>query len=143
MFSDSDAVSHSISARSRTISHRSRAVSARSRTVSASLRTVVSGPVSHGESTMQLPDLNDFAYQREEETKMPTARPQRDLALVRQLVDRLRAGEDARLPMIATIKSSMASEGYENDLKLSVALDKLIDEVLIDDAPPAAPNACR
>ncbi len=127
MFSDSVGISHSISASSRTNSDRSR-------TASASSRTVLNGPDSHADAMPQPTDFKGLAIQNEEETTMPNARPPRDLALVRQLVDRLRAGEDARLPMIATIRSSMAIEGYENDLKLSVALDKLIEEVL-DDVP--------
>jgi len=43
---------------------------------------------------------------------------------------RLRAGEDVRTDKIRTLKSDITTGTYENDLKLSVALDRLLDEVI-------------
>jgi hypothetical protein len=53
----------------------------------------------------------------------------RDLAAVRKLVQQLRSGHDARTHMIERVRHSINEGDYENDLKLSVAVDRLMEEI--------------
>ena|GEM_PF-3351921 len=57
-------------------------------------------------------------------------RSTRQATSVRKFMRRLRAGEDVRTDKIRTLKSDITTGTYENDLKLSVALDRLLDEVI-------------
>lgn len=58
-----------------------------------------------------------------------TVRLPRDVRAVQRLVRKLRTGRDARTDMIARVKDAIGDGDYENDLKLSVAIDRLLDEL--------------
>lgn len=52
-----------------------------------------------------------------------------DEAFAAKLSRRLRGGSSARAQRLARIKRAVASSEYENDLKMSVALDRLLDRL--------------
>jgi hypothetical protein len=54
----------------------------------------------------------------------------RDVAAVRKLATRLRRGKDTRKRKVRRVKHAVQSGDYENALKLSVALDRLLDELM-------------
>lgn len=53
----------------------------------------------------------------------------RNTAQVRKLMRKLRRGDDIRRAKIKSLRSDISSGAYENDLKLSIALDRLLDDV--------------
>lgn len=48
---------------------------------------------------------------------------------IRRFLTLLRAGEDLRLPMVRSLRAAVRARRYENDLKLSIAIDRLLAEV--------------
>ncbi len=58
-----------------------------------------------------------------------TVRLPQDLLVVRRLVARLHRGRDARTGKIASLKRAIGDGDYENDLKLSVAMDRLLEDL--------------
>ena len=57
------------------------------------------------------------------------SRPAADLAEAARLLAVLRAGGDARGDKVGRVRRSVRAETYENDLKLSVAVDRMADEL--------------
>lgn len=57
-----------------------------------------------------------------------TVRLPRDVETARRLVARIRKGRDARSQMIGKLRAAIQHGDYENDLKLSVAIDRLLEE---------------
>ena len=53
----------------------------------------------------------------------------RNTAQVRKLMRRLRSGKDVRKDKIKSLRTDISAGAYENDLKLSIALDRLLDEI--------------
>lgn len=47
----------------------------------------------------------------------------------RRLARRLAEGKDVRNPLIETVREKLECDEYVNDLKLNVALDRLIDDM--------------
>lgn len=60
------------------------------------------------------------------ETSIIGARTCADLNLAQQLLTTLRQSDDGRAYRIQRIQSAIHSDSYENDLKLSVAVDRLL-----------------
>jgi hypothetical protein len=52
-----------------------------------------------------------------------------NLAAVKKLSNRLRKGKDARREKIARVRRSIEAGTYLNELKLSVAVDRLMEDV--------------
>ncbi|MFT3784630.1 MAG: hypothetical protein QM770_00500 [Tepidisphaeraceae bacterium] len=59
-----------------------------------------------------------------------TLRMPRDVRAARRLASRLRKGKDARLKKVEDVRSALDAGDYENALKLSVAIDRMLDELL-------------
>jgi hypothetical protein len=57
---------------------------------------------------------------------MAGARSCADLDLAQRLLTRIRHGENDRHYRIGRIQTAIRAETYENDLKLSVAVDRLL-----------------
>ena len=60
------------------------------------------------------------------------ARPRRtaaDRAAAARYLQMLRAGDDTRTQKIRQIRASVRRRAYENDLKLSIALDRLLADI--------------
>jgi hypothetical protein len=73
-------------------------------------------------------------------TRRPPANPDRpravrrkraDRELVQQLLAILKVGGDARRSKIKQVRQKVRTSAYENDLKLSVAIDKMIGAGII------------
>lgn len=64
-----------------------------------------------------------------DDTDPDTVRLPRDMQAVRKLVAKLRRGGDARIDMVDRVRHSIDEGDYENDLKLSVAIDRLLEEL--------------
>jgi hypothetical protein len=62
-----------------------------------------------------------------------TAKPKRsrtDRALARRLMSLLKSGSDTRIKKVKRIRQSVRTKSYENDLKLSIALERMVREVI-------------
>jgi hypothetical protein len=62
-------------------------------------------------------------------TKRP-ARSATDVALAKRMLALLQAGKDQRGEKIAAARQAIAEEGMDAPMKLQIALDRMIDEVL-------------
>ena len=60
----------------------------------------------------------------------PQNRSAADVAVVRQMLAKLKQGEDQRWKKIESVRAAIAAEDYENDLKLTIAADRMLDEVM-------------
>jgi len=58
-----------------------------------------------------------------------------DELLHQRMLDRLRAGEDVRTDLAAHVSRSVKGGGYDNDLKLDIALDRMIEHACDDLSP--------
>ena len=61
----------------------------------------------------------------------PAARSAADVAEAARLLAVLLAGGDARRGKVRTVRRSVRGDTYENDLKLSVAVDRMADEAAV------------
>ena len=52
-----------------------------------------------------------------------------DLAAAARLMSVLRAGGDARLAKVRRVRQSVRTHTYENDLKLTVAVDRVVRDL--------------
>ncbi len=52
-----------------------------------------------------------------------------ELTGVSQLLDTLKAGGDVRVDKVADIKAQIAADTYEDDKKLDIAADRLLDDL--------------
>ena len=59
----------------------------------------------------------------------PPARSPADLATAERFLAVLRAGGDARGTKVRRLRRSVRTDTYENDLKLSVAVDRVVREL--------------
>ena len=55
-------------------------------------------------------------------------RDEADLALARQMLRSLRGREDERRSKVERLREAIRSNSYENPLKLSVAIDRLVEK---------------
>ena len=60
---------------------------------------------------------------------IPPARPADDVAEAARLLAVLRAGGDARRKKVRRVRGAVRADDYENDLKLSVAVDRLFGDL--------------
>jgi hypothetical protein len=73
------------------------------------------------------------SYERTTDSAFP--RGAGDLDTARRLVASLRQGRDLREGKVARLRSAIDSNAYENELKLSVAVDRLLEKLeLVADA---------
>ena len=59
----------------------------------------------------------------------PTSRSAADVATAERLLTLLRTGGDARIDTVRRLRRSVRTGTYENDLKLSVAVDRVINDL--------------
>jgi hypothetical protein len=62
-------------------------------------------------------------------TPAPAPRPAADVATAQRLLALLRCGRDARTTKVRRLRRSVRADTYENDLKLSVAIDRVVREL--------------
>jgi hypothetical protein len=58
-----------------------------------------------------------------------TKRSRADRAVAAQFMSLLKSGADTRIKKVKRIRQSVRTRSYENDLKLSIALDRLSREL--------------
>jgi hypothetical protein len=59
----------------------------------------------------------------------PAERDPADLALAARMLDSLRQGDDLRTDKVYRLRTAIETHSYENALKLSVALDRLLTKL--------------
>jgi hypothetical protein len=65
----------------------------------------------------------------------PVRRRRKRLAVsLRRLLEMLKAGSDLRARKVRRLRAAVRADRYENDLKLSIALDRLIGDVQSPDS---------
>jgi hypothetical protein len=61
---------------------------------------------------------------------IPTRRRRKRLAVsLRRLLEKLQTGGDVRARKIRRLRAAVRAERYENEFKLSIAVDKMINDV--------------
>ncbi len=63
------------------------------------------------------------------QTMPPAARSAADVATAARFLDLLRAGRDARPAKVRRVRRSVRTHTYENDLKLTVAVDRVAEDM--------------
>ncbi len=59
-----------------------------------------------------------------------SARSRTDRSLVKRLLTVLKTGGDTRVTKVKRVRQSVRTKTYENDLKLSIALDRMTRDLL-------------
>lgn len=70
-------------------------------------------------------------------------RPATDRALAARLLASLRDGNDVRSAKVRRVRRACAEERYENDLKLAVAADRVLEVIGARASRAPAPRAAR
>jgi hypothetical protein len=60
---------------------------------------------------------------------IPAGRNPADLDLAARMLDALRQGDDLKTNKVGRLRSAIETHSYENALKLSVALDRLLEKL--------------
>lgn len=58
----------------------------------------------------------------------PPSRSQADLALAEQMLRLAKAGRDVRREKVQRVRDAIRDRSYENELKLQVAVDRMVEE---------------
>jgi hypothetical protein len=94
----------------------------------------VSGPVAAADSHPVAEPIsgvmNPFADEQTPAPAPPPARSAEDLATAQRLMAVLRAGGDARHRKVRRVRGAVRADAYENDLKLTVAVDRIARDML-------------
>ena len=77
-------------------------------------------------STIHNDDVDDS--DRIDGVEVAGGRAEADVAMARRMLQSLRCREDQRRSRVERLKEAIRSNSYENPLKLSVALDRMLDD---------------
>jgi hypothetical protein len=79
-----------------------------------------------------------LTQEMEETTTAVRARSQSEEAVARRMMELLRAGADVRARKVRRLRAAVRVKAYENQLKLSIAVDRMLNQTMENDPQESA-----
>jgi hypothetical protein len=89
-------------------------------------------------STSAADTVHETPDQEVDRLAQATLRPDADAETARRMMQLLRAGADVRASKVRRLRAAVRVKAYENQLKLSVAVDRMVRRTLEDSQESAA-----
>jgi hypothetical protein len=80
----------------------------------------------------------DYPTHKKQGATAPRARSESDEAVAGRMMELLRAGADVRARKVRRLRAAVRIKAYENQLKLSIAVDRMLQQTIETDPHESA-----
>ena len=84
------------------------------------------------------PTLEELGLDADPAPQAPVLRSESDEAVAKRMMELLRAGADVRARKVRRLRAAVRVKAYENHLKLSIAVDRMVRRSLEQDPQESA-----
>jgi hypothetical protein len=84
------------------------------------------------------PTLDELGLDADETPQAPALRSESEEATAKRMLELLRAGADVRARKVRRLRAAVRVKAYENHLKLSIAVDRMVRRTLEQDPQESA-----